>query len=215
MIVLHGVSASPFVRKVLAVLAIKGIEFKQLPQMPFADDAEFKKISPLGKIPAIQDGELTICDSHVICEYLEEAYPNLPLYPSTAALKAKARWYEELGDNSIAELASGIFFQRFMRPMAFKQDPDEELVAKIITRKLPPILDYLEAEVPTEGFLFGPSLMIADLALISSFINAGYAGYEVDAAKWPKVSGFIGRVKSHDAIAPLLAAEAEMLGLKS
>ncbi len=214
MIVLHGVSASPFVRKVLAVLAIKGLEFKQSPQMPFTNDAEFKKISPLGKIPALQDGDLTISDSHVICEYLEEAYPDIAVYPSAAALKAKARWYEELGDSSIAELASGIFFQRFMRPMAFKQDPDEELVEKIISVKLPPILDYLESQVPAKEFLFGQTLMLADLALISSFINAGYAGYEVDAAKWPKVSAFIARVKSHEAISPLLDAEAKMLGLK-
>lgn len=215
MIVLHGVSASPFVRKVLAVLAIKGLPFEQKPQMPFARDKEFQKISPLGKIPALQDDDLTISDSHVICEYLEDAYPDSPVYPAGAKLRAKARWYEELGDNTVAELASGIFFQRFMRPMAFQQEPDEELVNKIITKKLPPILDYIEAEVPAEGFLFGKQMMVADLALISSFVNAGYAGYEVDAERWPKVAAFIQRVKAHGAIAPLLKAEAEMLGLKA
>lgn len=213
MIVLHGVSASPFVRKVLTVLTIKNLPYKQIPQMPFAKDSEFQKISPLGKIPALQDGDLCISDSHVICEYLEEAYPETPVYPTTAKLRAKARWYEELGDNSVAELASGIFFQRFMRPMAFKQDPDEELIEKIVTKKLPPILDYIESEVPADGFLFGDKLMIADLALMSSFINAGYAGYQVDAVKWPRFYAFIERVKTHEAIAPLLKAEAEMLGL--
>ena len=43
MITLYGASASPFVRKVLAVLAIKQLPFEHIQQMPFANDAEFKK----------------------------------------------------------------------------------------------------------------------------------------------------------------------------
>ena len=76
MITLYGASASPFVRKVLAVLAIKQLPFEHIQQMPFANDAEFKKISPLGKIPALKDGDITVCDSTVICEFLEDSYPQ-------------------------------------------------------------------------------------------------------------------------------------------
>ena len=65
--------------------------------MPFAKDVEFQKLSPLGKIPALQDGDLTLCDSTVICEYLEDAYPDKPVYPANPKDKAKARWFEELG----------------------------------------------------------------------------------------------------------------------
>ncbi|CAH0990667.1 putative GST-like protein YibF [Sinobacterium norvegicum] len=213
MITLYGASLSPYVRKTLVALAIKNLPFEQIQQMPFAKDAEYQKISPLGKIPALKDGDFTISDSAVICQYLDDSYPELALYPSDPQDKARARWYEELGDSQIGEYASGIFFQRFMRPFAFKQDPDEELVEKLINKKLPPILDYLETEVPAQGFMFGEQLMIADIALCSSFFNAGYAGYEVDSTLWPGVSAFIARVKSHPAVAPLLAAEAKTLGL--
>ena len=55
--------------------------------------------------------------------------------------------------------------------------------------------------------------MIADLSLVSAFINAAYAGYEIDAGRWPLTAKFLERVKSHSAVAPLLAVEAKMLGL--
>ncbi len=213
MITLHGASASPFVRKVLAVLALKQLPFEQTQQMPFSKDPEFQKISPLGKIPALEDGELTVADSAVICEYLEDAYPDIPVLPSTAADKAQSRWLENFSDNTLAPLAAGIFFQRFMRPIAFKQEPDEALVADNINNKLPPLLDYLETQLPKHGFIFGEEIMLADIALASPFINASYANYQPDAKRWPVFTDLIDRVKNHSAISPLLEAEAAMLGL--
>jgi glutathione S-transferase len=59
------------------------------------------------------------------------------VYPENIKDKAKARWLEELAGSKVTELASGIFFQRFMRPMVFKQEADEELVDKIINKQLP------------------------------------------------------------------------------
>ena len=211
MIILHGASASPFVRKVLVALALKELPFEQIQQIPFTRDPVYRNINPLEKIPALQDGELTICDSTVICEYLEDAYPRSALYPDNAVDKARARWYEELGGTRVAELAAGIFFQRFMRPMVLKQETDEELVKKIIDKQLPPILDYLEAQVPAEGFIFG-DFMIADISLMSPFVNAGYAGYEIDSARWPVFCDFVERVKSHPVVNQILVAEAALMG---
>lgn len=212
MIKLYGASASPYVRKVLAVLSIKQLPFEHIPQMPFVDDPEFRKISPLGKIPALEDGDLTVADSKVICQYLEEAYPDHPVYPQNLLERTRARWFEELGGSKVTEMAGGIFFQRFMRPMMLKQEPDDALVESIINDQLPPMLDYLESQVPADGFLFG-SLGVADLALVAPFVNAGYAGYEVDSDRWPQFAAFCVRVRGHEIVAPLLEAEAKMLGL--
>jgi len=209
--IVHGAHGSPFVRKVLVALAIKGLPFEQKQQIPFIKDPEYRKINPLGKIPTLQDGDLIICDSTVICEYLEDAYPQVPLYPKSSRDKSRARWLEELGGTRVAELAAGIFFQRFMRPMVLKQDPDEELVAKIMNKQLPPILDYLESQVPAQGFVFG-DFMMADMSLMSPFVNAGYAGYDVDSARWPGFVAFMARVKAHPAVSEVLAAEAAALG---
>ena len=53
---------------------------------------------------------------------------------------------------------------------------------------------------------------VADLALASPFVNAGYAGYTVDATRWPRFAGLVERVKAHGAVAPLLKAEAAAFG---
>ena len=212
MIKVYGVHGSPFVRKVLVALDIKNIPFEIVPQMPFSGDKEYLKINPLGKVPTLVDGDLTLGDSKVICRYLESAYPEPALYPQELKARAMADWYEDLSGGHISELGAGIFFQRFMRPFAFKQEPDEELVAKIIEKRLPPMLDYLESQVPADGYLFG-DFMLADLCIVSPFINAAYAGYEVDAERWPCVAGLISRVRELPPVASVLQAEAKALGL--
>jgi len=209
MIQLYGANASPFVRKVMAVLAIKKLPYDHIPSMPFSGDEQLARVSPLNKVPALVDGDLNIADSKVICRYLESAYPAVPVYPEPQEDRARADWFEEYGGTALAEAAAGIFFHRFMVPMVFQKPVDEEVVNKIIDEQLPPMLDYLEREVPTDGFLFG-TLTVADLALVSPFVNAGYAGYTVDAGRWPKFSALIARVREVPAMAALLEVESAM-----
>jgi len=211
MIKLYGANASPFVRKVMAVLTIKQLPYEHTPSMPFSGDEELARVSPLSKIPALVDGDLNIADSKVICRYLESAYPDVPVYPTDLKQRARADWLEEYGGTVLAESAAGIFFHRFMRPNVLKQPVDEAAVDKIINKNLPPMLDYLEDQAPAAGFIFG-DLTVADLALASPFVNAGYAQYTIDAAKWPKFSGLVERVKAHSAMAPLLKVEAAAFG---
>ena len=211
MMKLYGANASPFVRKALAVLAIKQLPYEHIPSMPFSGDQELAKVSPLSKVPALVDGDLNIADSKVICRYLESAYPEIPVYPTDPQQRARADWLEEYGGTVLAESAAGIFFQRFMVPNVFKRPVDEEAVNKIINENLPPILDYLEGQIPAEGFIFG-DLTVADIALASPFVNAGYAQYTIDASLWPKLSALVERVKAHSVMIPLLKAEAAMFG---
>ena len=74
-----GIPLSPYVRKVVVDLNIKGIDYEIQPVLPGSDDPDFRAVSPLGKIPVLIDDDLSIPDSSVICEYLEEAYPELSL----------------------------------------------------------------------------------------------------------------------------------------
>jgi glutathione S-transferase len=209
MITLYGAAASPFVRKVMAVLAIKNLPYEHIPSMPFSKDPELAKVSPLEKIPALQDGDLIISDSKVICRYLDNAYLETAVYPSDIAQRARADWYEEYGGSVVAESAAGLFFHRVMRPMVMKQEVDEAAVETLINKKLPPILDYIESQVPAEGFLFG-DFGVADIALSSPFVNAGYASYKIDAGQWPKSASFVARVIAHESMAPLLEEEKKM-----
>lgn len=206
MITLYGASLSPFVRKVRIVLALKSLEYEYIQSMPWENDPELAKVSPLGKIPAMRDGELIISDSKVLSRYLDNAYPETPVYPSDPAQKARADWYEEYGGSALAESAAGLFFHRFMRPLVMKQEVDEERVNELINDKMPVLLKYLEGELPAEGFLFG-DLGAADSAIASPFVNAGYAGYTIDTQEWPITAAFVERVKSHPVVAAILNEE--------
>jgi glutathione S-transferase len=210
LIKLHGAILSPYVRKVKVVLAMKGIEYDSTFQMPFNQGADFFKISPLGKIPALEHGDLKISDSTVICEYLEDLYPKTPIYPTKPVDRAWARWLVTLGGTKVTELTGGIFFQRFMRVNVLQQSSDEVLVGKIINEQLPPILDYLETQAPQAGFLFG-DFGLADISLVSPFVNAGYGGYFVDEDRWPNFKRFAQRVQSHALVSHLLDVEAKLV----
>lgn len=211
MVKIFGVHGSPFVRKVFIALDIKNVPFEIVHQMPFSGDKEYLKINPLGKVPTLVDGDLTLGDSKVICRYLERAYPDPPLYPADIKANAMADWYEDLCGGPVAEMAAGIFFQRFMRPFAFKQEPDEELVSRITEKKLPPMLDYLESQIPADGFVFG-NFTMTDLSIVSPFFNAAYANYEVDSSRWPNMAGLIASVREVPEVKAVLEQEAKALG---
>ena len=92
--IVHGANASPFVRKVRVALAEKGLAYELKPIFPFNVSAEYKKISPLGKIPAYEEDGKTLADSSVICAYLERAHPEPALYPSDPYEYGRARlWW--------------------------------------------------------------------------------------------------------------------------
>ena len=86
-----GSYVSPYVRKVLACLTLKGLDYEIDPITPFYGNDEFERLSPLRRIPVLVDNGLTLCDSSVICAYLDEAYPEPPLLPTAARDRARAR----------------------------------------------------------------------------------------------------------------------------
>ena len=53
-------------------------------------------------------------------------------------------------------------------------------IEKTLAEDAPAALDYLEGELPAEGFLFG-EIGLADIAIASFFRNAAYAGFAIDA----------------------------------
>ena len=125
----YGISLSPFVRKVRVALAEKNIPYDVDPVIPVNVSAEYRKISPLGKVPAYRDGDKTLADSSVIINYLDRTNPNPPLYPSDPYECARALWFEEYADGGlIAVIGPKIFFQKMVGPKFFNQQPDEAVI---------------------------------------------------------------------------------------
>ena len=75
-----GSYVSPYVRKVLACMNLKGLAYEVDPITPFFGNDEFERLSPLRRIPVLIDGDFSISDSTIFCEYLDEIYPGHRLY---------------------------------------------------------------------------------------------------------------------------------------
>ena len=94
-----GSYVSPYVRKVLACLNLKGLAYEIDPITPFFGSDEFERLSPLRRIPILIDGDFSVSDSTVICAYVDEAYPSRPLFPLDPKDRARARSLGSWGNN--------------------------------------------------------------------------------------------------------------------
>ena len=214
MITLYGANLSPFVRKVRVFLAEKNIPYKLEPVNPFTAGPEYRKLSPLGKIPAFHDGTVTLADSSVICAYVERTHPLPALYPAAAADYAQALWFEEYGDGGLAPIVGGeIFRQRVVMPLLFKQPGDETVVQNAVTEKLPPLFEYLEGQIRDGALLVGNHLTIGDIGVATQFVNLRHAGVAVDAQRWPKLARYLASMHGRPSFTAVI--EEEEAGLKT
>jgi glutathione S-transferase len=190
MITIHGSPVSPFVRKTLVCLIEKGIAHEVNPIAPFPPPESHLKISPLGKIPALTEGDLAIPDSSAICGYLEKRFPEPALYPADPADYGRALWYEDWADNELPKATSSLFFNRIAVRM-MKREPDEAVIANILTKLQPPIFDYLEGEIGDRKYLVGDAFSIADIAVTCQFVQMLYAGETLPVESHPNIERYV------------------------
>ncbi len=205
--ILHGSNISPYVRKVRVALAYKGIEYDDVQQIPFGAPPEFVAKSPLSKIPCWEEGELILPDSSVILSYLEHRYPDPPLLPAGPGPRARALWFEEYADSTVAVAVAGVFFERVVKPRIFKQETNQAVIDEALNRAVPKVLDYLTQCLGDDEFMVGGAFSIADIALTTPFVNFAIAGESVDAERWPRIAAYVERVHSLPCYAPIVAGD--------
>ncbi len=206
-----GSYLSPYVRKALVVLDLKGIAYEIDPIIPFMGDDRFSQISPVRRVPVLMDDRVTLADSSVICQYLEERYPIPALYPTDLAARAHARWLEEYADTRMGD----VFIWRLFNAVAInpyvwgtKADPGE--LDKIRFEEMPLVFEYLESQLPPSGYMF-EELSIADIAIASFFRNAAFSRCALDVARWPRTAGFVERVLGIESFRKLMPFEDKLM----
>jgi glutathione S-transferase len=206
-----GSFLSPYVRKVLVALDLKGISFEIDPIVPFFGDDRFSQLSPIRRIPVLIDDCVTLPDSSVICQYLEDRYPQPPLYPLNIADRARARWLEEYADSRMGEVFIWkLFNQVVIKPAVWDEPTDQANLQRTLNEDMPQVLGYLETQVPAAGFIFG-DVSIADISIACFFRNANFARFRVDAAHWPRTSSFVERVLKLESFQKLKPIEERLL----
>lgn len=170
--ILYGSSMSPFVRKVLAFAAEKGIALELVPVGIGDQNPDFRAASPFGKMPAFTDGDFGVSDSSAIIAYLDALKPEPNLIPTEARARSRCVWWEEFADTMVMDCGRRLFFNRVVAPMFLKRPGDLAEADEAEREMLPPLLDYLEGQVPDAGgFLVEDRITLADLAVASPFAN--------------------------------------------
>lgn len=188
MITLYDADRCPFCARVRIALAEKGIEYETI-QIDLSDRPGWiYEKNPLGKVPVLEEGAFLLPESAVINEYLEERYPEPPLWPA------------DPGERSLARLL--VFrFDELSRPYyALRR---EEEGARL---RLDAALARLDAVLAAQPFLTGREFGLADIAYVPWILRARDR-MEVALDRFPAVESWVERLAGR----PSIAAEIELV----
>jgi glutathione S-transferase len=209
--IVYGASLSPFVRKVLAFGAEKGLELENRPVGIGSDNPEFIEASPFKKMPGFRDGDFAISDSSAIIHYLEAKHPQPQLIPSEPRARARTIWYEEFADTILCGCGAKMFFNRVVAPRFLGREGDLATADKAEHEELPPILDYIERVLPESGWLVEDRITLADIAVATAFANLRHLGVCIGAERRPKLGAFVEKMLARPSFSAWVEREAAFL----
>ncbi len=203
--VLYHLPLSPYSRKVRLVLAEKRLPFEMKIEKVWERRPEYLALNPASTVPTlIEENGLVIADSGVICEYLDEAYPEEPLMGRTLAERVEVRRLVAWFDGKFArEVTANLVGEKFMKRLLGRGNP-EAGVLRIGYANLRHHLDYIGWLAETRKWLAGSSLSLADFAAAAHLSALDYAG-DVEWSISPAAKDWYARMKSRPGFRPLLA----------
>ena len=158
MIKVCGFRISNYHNKVLIALLDKGVPYEEDCTVKPSQAPEYLALSPMGKVPYAQIDGTRICESEVILEYLEDAYPQKPLLPRDPLARAKVRELVtviELHLELVARrLYGGVFFGG-TNSEGTRQSAEKDLAKGVRAFK---------ALVKFDPWIAGPEFTLADCA---------------------------------------------------
>jgi glutathione S-transferase len=209
MLKIHGVPVSVHTRKVILVALTKGLEYENLPVVPVVPaslPANWREISPTGKIPALSDGDFTLGDSAAICAYLDRRFPDQPIYPAEARDYARTLFLEQYAGVLFAEVVRPLFHEVFVHPRLRNQPSDPARIQDVLTRAVPEHFGYLETQLHDEC-LVGGTPTVADFAVTSNLVTYRYLGFDLYADRHPRLATYFERMLRVPALREALQRE--------
>jgi len=175
MIILHGFAASNYYNLVKHVLLYKKLPFKE--NLIYGGSEALLAVSPVGKVPAITtpDG-LNISESSVICDFIEETYPESPLYPKHSGERAIVRQIMK-----IAELYFELPCRRFI-PYAFSGTDAPEALKKEVRQVLTRGIVALHRLCQFSPWIAGDKLTMADIYVY--YVNTIVSTFGANQLNW-------------------------------
>lgn len=194
MLTLYDDVFSPYARKVRILLYEKDIPFERVRALHGdCNRTDFVHVNPRAEVPALVDGEVSLFDSTVICEYLEESHPEPALYPREPARRAHCRLVEDLADTQLDAATYAVAVVELGRG---ESHPGMHAAA---ARDLERLYSELERLLGNATFLCG-DYSLADIAVLPHVMAASFLGFGVDPTRHPRLSAWLDRVQQRPAV---------------
>jgi glutathione S-transferase len=196
---------SPYCRKVRLVLAEKRLPFELRSERVWERRAEYLELNHAGTVPVLlEDSGLAVPDSSVICEYIEEAYPDMPLLGTTLAERVEVRrlvaWFDGKFADDVTRNLNG---EKYFKRLAGLGQPDAAAL-RAGYANLREHLGYIGWLAETRKYLAGAAISLADFAAAAHLSVLDFQG-DVDWSVNPAAKEWYARIKSRPSFRPLLA----------
>jgi len=192
---LHDNAFSPYAFKVRAVLYEKRAEFTKCEIERAADRESLLRLNPRGEVPVLVDGDAVLCDSKVICAYLEERFPEPELIPKEPVLRARCRYLELKSDTELDACVFVLAILKLTRPDALAASPEALTRA---TELLSRLYGVWERELAGRDWLLG-AFSLVDIALAPHVRAAAFLGHPPGEAH-PGLSAWLSRIKQRPSL---------------
>jgi glutathione S-transferase len=156
---LCGFHISNYFNKVRIAMLEKGIEFELDPTCSPSQKDDFLARTPMGKVPFMEIDGAQISESQVLCEYLEDVYPQKPLYPRDALERARVR---EL--ISFMELHMELVARRLYGQVFFGRPPVSDDSKRAVEKDLAKGVRAFRMRAKFDPYVAGAELTLADCA---------------------------------------------------
>ncbi len=194
MLTLYDDVFSPYARKVRVALYEKAIPFERVRALHGdCNRTDFLHVNPRAEVPALVDGRFALYDSTVICEYLEDRYPEPRLYPRDAQARAQCRLIEDLADTQLDAATYAVAMVEHGRG---EMHPEMHAAA---ARDVLRLYDEFERLLAAQPFFCG-AYSLADVAVVPHVMAAAFLGFGLDPARHPNLAGWLDRVQERPAL---------------
>lgn len=202
---LYHLWLSPFCRAVRIALGEKNIECHLQTENVWERRDEFLSINPAGDVPVLVEADGTaISGSSVICEYLDEAYPEPTLLGASVMGRAEIRrlvhWFDTKFNNEVTE---GLLGEKMMKRFLGLGEPDAAVI-RAGYKNLRTHLDYIAYLVERRNWIAGDDLSLADIAAASHLSALDYIA-EVPWEENEMVKVWYARIKSRPSFRSILS----------
>jgi glutathione S-transferase len=188
MITLYDADRCPYCARVRIVLAEKGIEYETV-EIDLVDrPAWIYEKNPLGRVPVLEEDTFLLAESAVIDEYLDDRYPEPPLWPADPAERALRRML--------------VFrFDELSRPYYALRRGDDGAADRLDV-----VLSELDALLQGQPYLTGREFGLADIAYVPWILRARDR-LDVDLSRFSALSDWVAKLEER----PSIAAELDVV----